>query len=396
MEDLSCDLCRFEHVIQDHVRPETVRIDREYDLGVAEAFADIRVAVPGHAPYFVEVKYGYSRQRLVQSLRRKYSADTPPNREAAKVILVVDCADRSDWPQIESELARSLRPHLKLEVWNEERLITLLRQRFGVPIGSITEGDLLDVRHAIDRAKGLYAFGGSNLAEYDHDPLRSQLLWHFGFWRLRQLRETQGLGPRDLLPPGLYRGVAVLVADFCAFADYVHDTREDEVIRDCLTSFYSKTRYQILNRGGMLYQFVGDEVFALFGIPDHRPDYLQDALETAQVLLSTGLSVANHWQSHIDRAQAAAGLHIGMALGDVQIVAQRPFSRTHMGAIGDPIHVATKLVALAGPSEIAVSNSFYQGLGEEARTGFQETESVDAHKVGRIKAWKRGRTLPGT
>jgi class 3 adenylate cyclase len=373
------------------VCPEAVRIDREYDLGSAGSFADIRIAVPGHTPYFVEVKYGYSRQRLVQSLRRKYSSDTPANREAAKVVLVVDCADKPDWPQVESELARSLHPHLKLEVWSEERLIALLRQRFGITIGSITEDDLLDVRQVIDRAKGLYAFGGSNLAEYDNDPLQSQLLWHFGFWRLRQLRETQGLGPREILPPGLYRGVAVLVADFCAFADYVHDTREDEVIRDCLTSFYSKARYQILNRGGMLSQFVGDEVFALFGIPDRRPEYLQDALDTALALLSTGLSVANHWQNHIDRAQAAAGLHIGMALGDVQIVAQRPFSRTHVGAIGDPIHVATKLVAQAGPSEIAVSNSFYQSLGEEARAGFQETESVDAQKVGRIKAWKRGR-----
>jgi class 3 adenylate cyclase len=205
---------------------------------------------------------------------------------------------------------------------------------------------------------------------------------------LRQLREAQGLRPREILPPGLYRGVAVLVADLCSFTGYVHDTRDDEVIRDCLTSFYSKARYQILNSGGMVHQFVGDEVFALFGIPDHRPGYLQDAVETAQALLSTGLSVSNHWQRHIDRAQAASGLHIGMALGDVQIVALRPFSRTHIGAIGDAIHVATTLLAHAGPSEIAVSNSFYQGLSEAARAGFQETASVNARNIGRIKAWK--------
>jgi class 3 adenylate cyclase len=287
-----------------------------------------------------------------------------------------------------------LHPHLKLEIWNEERLIALLRERFGVHIGSITEDDLLEVRQAIDRAKGFYAFGGSDLAAYENDPLQSQLLWHFGFWRLRQLRETRGLGPREIVPPGLYRGVVVLVADLCSFAHYVHDTREDEVIRDCLTLFYSKTRYQILNRGGMLCQFVGDEVFALFGIPDRRPGYLQDTIETAQAVVSIGLSVSNHWQRHIDRAQAAAGLHIGMALGDVQIVAQRPFSRTHVSAIGDPIHVATMLLAQAGPSEIAVSNSFYEGLGEEAQAGFQESKSVNAHKGRRIKAWKRGRT-PG-
>jgi class 3 adenylate cyclase len=378
-------------VIQDHLPPESIRIDRECDLGIPGAFADIRVAVPGQAPYFVEVKYGYSRQRLLESLRRKFGRETPANREAPKVVLVVDCKARPDWPQLEDELARCLRPRLKLEVWSEERLIALLQQRFGVGLGSITEDDLLDVRLAIDRAKGVHAFGGSTPAEYDTDLLRSQLLWHFGFWRLRQLGEAQGLGPREILPPGLYRGVAVLVADLCAFADYVHDTREEEVIRDCLTSFYSKTRYQIINRGGMLYQFVGDGVFALFGLPDHPPGYLQDALETAQALLSTGLSISNHWQRHIDRAQAAAGLHIGMALGDVQIVALQPLSRTHVGAIGDAIHVATKLLAHAGPSEIVVSNSFYQGLAEAARAGFQQTEAQDARTGGGIKAWKRPR-----
>src|SRR5260370_25357881 len=112
----------------------------------------------------------------------------------------------------------------------------------------------------------------------------------------------------------------------------------------------------MLNSGGMVPPFVGDEVFALFGIPDRRPGYLQDALETAQALLSTGLSVSNHCQRHIDRAQAATGLHIGMALGDVHIVALRPFSRTHIGAIGVAIHVATTLLAHADASDIPLTN----------------------------------------
>jgi class 3 adenylate cyclase len=304
------------------------------------------------------------------------------------VVLVIDLEGRPDWPHLQAELTRCLRPPLTLEVWSEQRLFALMRERFGVEIGSISEDDLLDVRRAIDRAKGYHAFGGPSLALYENDPLRAELLWHFGFWRLRQLHEGRGLTPRDILPPGLYRGVVVLVADLCSFSGYVHDTREDEVIRECLTSFYSKTRYQILNSGGMLYQFVGDEVFALFGVPDQRPRFIQDAFDTARALLSIGQSVSNHWQRHIDRAQPSGGLHIGMAQGDVQIVSLRPFSRAHVGAIGDAMHVATQLLAHAGPSEIAVSNAFYRGLGEEAKGLFVETGPVEARNVGRIKAWK--------
>src|SRR5262245_27836200 len=77
LEELCCDLCRFEHVTRDGLVPEAVRIDREYWLGSPGAFADIRVAPSGQPPYFVEVKYGYTNERLVRHLARKYGS--PPN-----------------------------------------------------------------------------------------------------------------------------------------------------------------------------------------------------------------------------------------------------------------------------------------------------------------------------
>jgi class 3 adenylate cyclase len=77
-----------------------------------------------------------------------------------------------------------------------------------------------------------------------------------------------------------------------------------------------------------------------------------------------------------------------MAIGDLQIVSLRPFSRTHMGAIGDCINVAARLMGTAGQGEIAVSNSYHQLLPEEAQAGFQEMEPIEARNVGRIKAWK--------
>ena len=79
-----------------------------------------------------------------------------------------------------------------------------------------------------------------------------------------------------------------------------------------------------------------------------------------------------------------------MAIGDLQIVSLRPFSRTHMGAIGDCINVAARLMTVAGPGEIVVTNSFYQAVGEEEQAGFTEVGPVEAKNVGRIRAWKLG------
>ncbi len=388
LEELCCDLCRFESVTQHGLAPECIQIDREFYLGIPGAFADIRVAAPGRPAYFVEVKYGYPPHLLVQHLRRKYGADTAAVANASKVVLLIDAEKRPGWQQLEAELSQALRPGLKLEVWSEQRLLTLLQAQFGVEVTAITEDHLLDVRQAIDRAKGFHAFGGKSLSRYKDDPLKSALLWHFDFWRLRQLREERRLTPREVLPPGLYRGVAVLLADLCSFSSYVRDTRDDEVIRHCLTSFYSKSRYQILNHGGMFYQFVGDEVIGLFGVPDQRPGFVPKALEAAKSLVDIGNSVSNHWQRHIDRVQEAGGMHIGLAIGDLQVVSLRPFSRMHMGAIGDPINVAARLLAAAGPSEIVVSNSFYHELDEESQPAFQETEPLEARNVGRIRAWR--------
>jgi len=281
-----------------------------------------------------------------------------------------------------------MRAGLQLEVWSEAELYARIREQFAVEIAGFTEANLLEVRNAIDRAKGFHAFGGPDLATYEHDALKAQLLWHFGAWRLRQLREDQELAPRQILPPGLYRGVAVVLADLCSFSSYVRDTRDEETVRHSLTSFYSKARYQILDSGGMLYQFVGDEVVGLFGLPDRRPGFLQSALDAAKGLLRIGNSVSEHWQRHLDRVQESGGLHIGIAMGDLQMVSLRPFSRTYMGGVGDSINVAARLMATAKSGEIVVSNLFYQQLSDEAQASFQETEPIEARNVGRIKAWR--------
>jgi len=107
-------------------------------------------------------------------------------------------------------------------------------------------------------------------------------------------------------------------------------------------------------------------------------------------LCRIGDSVSHHWQRRIDRVQNATGLHVGIALGDLQIVSLRPFSRLHVGAIGDCINVAARLRAMAGQSEIVVSNAFHERLSEESQARCAEIEPVEARNVGRIRAWRLG------
>src|SRR5438309_103444 len=97
LEDICCDLCRFQHVSEDGLGPEEVRIRQEVDLGIPGAFADIQVRVPGAKPYFVEVKWGYDAEQIIEHIARKYGVLTPVSQQAAKVILIADTAAHPGW-----------------------------------------------------------------------------------------------------------------------------------------------------------------------------------------------------------------------------------------------------------------------------------------------------------
>ena len=390
VEELCCDLCRFEHVAGG-TSPAEIRIDREFPLGRPGAYADLRVTVPGRPAYFLEVKLGHSLEMIEEALRRKYTGSSSVGT-ASKLVLVADVAPAS----ATSRLSSALPAGLELEIWDESRLLELLRERFDVALPILRREDLVPVRHAIDRAKGIHAFGPPDPAAHVNDPLESQLLWHFGFWRLEQLRLAGRASARDILPPGTYRNVAIVLADLCGFSSYVRDTPNPAIAREALTSFYSKARYQIINSGGMLVQFVGDEVVAAFGVPDARAGFLDAALDTARSLSSIGASVSHGWQRRIDRVQASGGVHIGIALGDLEMVSLRPFSRTHIGAIGDSINLSARLMSAAGPGEIVVSNAFYSSLDRSAQVGFVEQPGLEAKNMGTIKAWRLIATRPTT
>jgi class 3 adenylate cyclase len=392
LEELVCNVCRFVHVAELGISPQAVRVRQEVSLGIPNAFPDILIRVPNHSSYFVEVDYGYSTARLIESIHRKYSKHPPLFEEISKLILVVDRHNHPDWEICAKQIKEILPSSWELEVWDEPYLLSLIREYFDIEIESLSSDQILELRLAIDRAKGTYAFG----AEYNNDPLDSSLLWHFGYWRLRDLFEASNRIKRSILPPASYPAVAVILADLSGFSGYVRDTRRVRTIQDCLGAFCAKARYQIINEGGMLCQFLGDGVIGLFGIPTHSTDYIERSFDCARSLLTLGDSISNEWQRQLDRLQPVRGCHIGIAMGDLQILSLRPFSRTHTGVIGDGINMAARLSSHAQPGQIVVSNIVYQSLSPSSQSRFYETEPIEAKNVGRIKAWTFDQAAHGT
>jgi class 3 adenylate cyclase len=395
LEDVCTDLVRFLHSREGPLTFGEVRVDREYALGHPGAFADLRVEPGDEPPYFMEVKYGFDASTLLAHLSRKYSS-LPDAGDARKLILVVDTASHADWPALEAAIRALLPPHLALEVWDEQKMHDLTGACFGSSIASFSGPELMSIRERIDEGKDRLAFGKTPAKGYADAFLRQNLIWHFGTWRMRELRQAREDDDlTQLVRPGGYDHVVVLMADLSGFSRYVHDTADDATVRESLTSFYAKSRYQVVNAGGMLVQFVGDEVVALFGIPDRRPDYIASAVRTAYRLLDIGASVSLGWQRRIDHVQPRQGVHIAMGMGRVQVVPMRALDNARLATIGDCLDITARLMPLADQGEIVVSNVLQHAI---VMAGLPcELEALppfDARSLGMLQPWRLAAAAP--
>jgi adenylate cyclase len=383
VEEICCNLLRLRYASEKGIEPQDVRIRQECSLGIPDGFADIRIDIAGTPPQYLEIDYGYSPEQSLASLTRKYGPAVALE-DGSKLVVIIDAKLAESWKDIAAQLRSKLSPKLEFEVWDEAKLLALLKDSFGVEVDCICERNIADLRHAVDNAEGRHAFEET----WAGDNLQSTLTWHYGFWELKRLRQNYRMTSSTMLPPGSYPKVVTVMADLCGFSGYVKETKEDGVIRHCLTTFYSKARSAILNTGGMMYQFVGDEAIGLFGLPDQPDNYLEAAFDCARALVDIGNSVSRKWQRELDSVQKTHGVHIGICMGAMQIVSLRPFSRTHISGIGDVINLAARLLADAGPGQIVASNAYYQALVPDYQAAFRESAPVEAKNIGTVLAWR--------
>lgn len=382
LEEICCEIARARHMEEDGLAAADVAVDREVALG-QDRFADIVVRANGRPAYAIEIKVGRDDDALVAQLGRKYGPD-PERPPLDCVVVLVRRADFADWAGTAARVRAAIDPTIELAVWDVAGLTTEIERYFAVTVAGLDAVSLQEVRRAIDRAKWRQVYGE---AERD-SQLMSALLWHFGPWTLDQLRRDRGLGAAEVLRPGTYHDVCVLMADLSGFSGYVRDTVDERVVRDALTGFYSNARFAIHAAGGMVYQFIGDSVVGLFGLPVGGGGDADRALQCARRLGEIGRAVSVGWQSRIDRMQKAMGAHVGLTVGDLTLVPHRPFSQTHVGFVGDSLNMAARLLDQAGPGEVLVGNTFYRRLGSDARARFAAEPPIEARNVGRVLAWR--------
>src|SRR6185503_20700723 len=79
---------------------------------------------------------------------------------------------------------------------------------------------------------------------------------------------------------GQLREVTILFADIRDFTPWVEATDPRDVVRD-LNAYFTEMETAIRAHGGLVVQYIGDEIEAVFGAPVARPGHAEDAVRAA-------------------------------------------------------------------------------------------------------------------
>jgi adenylate cyclase len=138
------------------------------------------------------------------------------------------------------------------------------------------------------------------------------------------------------------QNVAVLFTDIVGFTRMA-ETMAPEAVVTLLRQFHDRMTAQIFACGGSVEKYIGDEIFAVFGVPEPTGADAANALECGRLMLAA-LAEWNRERAAAGEARLAigVGLNYGPAvLGDVGSEQSLSFT-----VIGDTVNTASRLQGL--------------------------------------------------
>jgi adenylate cyclase len=231
-------------------------------------------------------------------------------------------------------------------------------------------GDVVRVPLAILLATG----AGIGLRSIDEAARRREAVDLFS-------RYVPGTVARELLRSGraaearegVRLRVAVLFCDLRGFTP-LSASLDPPRVREVLDAFYAEVCDVVFGREGTVMQFVGDEVFAVFGAPEPLDDPVTPAWRTATTLLDR----ADSFRATLaTRGLPEVHFGIGLHVGDVVATHVGPRDRRQYAVVGDAVNVGSRLCGLAAADELVASGEAVDAVDDvDAIDGDSMAETV--------------------
>jgi adenylate cyclase len=169
---------------------------------------------------------------------------------------------------------------------------------------------------------------------------RERIRETFGVYVTREIRDEILAGRASL--EGQLEEVTVLFADLRDFTPWVERTEPRTVVRD-LNEYFTEMEAAIRSHGGLVLQYIGDEIEAVFGAPLRVPDHADRALAAA-VEMRDRLRRLNARRTEGGKPPLRNG--IGIHTGTVLAGSIGSAERLTYALVGDAVNLASRIQGL--------------------------------------------------
>ncbi len=181
---------------------------------------------------------------------------------------------------------------------------------------------------------------------------------------LRKAYERLVPVPLDVYSPALpetrVREASILFSDIRGFTAIAEQLSSDpDRLLSVLNEHFRVVVRAVVRCGGTVEKFLGDGLLATFGAWTDTTDHSTRALAAAIAVVGANEALNRR------RAEVwGFRLEVGVALcsGRIVVGTMGPPERCELGIIGDPVNIASRLAAVAGPSEVLLSESAYKAV----------------------------------
>lgn len=156
------------------------------------------------------------------------------------------------------------------------------------------------------------------------------------------------------------RLITVLFSDIRGFTPLAERLKPEEVA-EFLGDHMTTMTEAVFAHGGIVVQFVGDEIMALFNAPFDQPDHEAQAVRTALELQRRVVQVSERWMA---RCGSPVRIGVGVHTGDAVVGLVGSAQRVEYGAIGDTINLGSRLQGLTKefPAPVIISETTYRAV----------------------------------
>ncbi|WP_319404757.1 adenylate/guanylate cyclase domain-containing protein [uncultured Desulfosarcina sp.] len=178
---------------------------------------------------------------------------------------------------------------------------------------------------------------------------------------------------------GEVRTVTILFSDIRNFSTYSESRHPREVIAK-INAYFAEMTEVIHKNGGIVLEYLGDGIEAVFGAPSTVQNHSERAIQSALEMRIKLMSLNQYWEEKNDTPlKHGIGIHTGEVVAGIV----GPPSRLSYKMIGDTVNLAARIQELTKTfdSDILISGNTYQSLNNQFNTRCFGTVTVRGKKI---------------